>query len=94
MPPRLFWVLMILLAMCTGCTTVGSGNRTIVRARCEVPAPPVSKDAKIKDVGPCSYLAARYPNLIVSDQTKDKDRIMQIGPEGALALPSQRARVQ
>jgi hypothetical protein len=55
-----------LLAALTGCTTVGVGHRTIVRARCQ---------------GPCDFLTTFYPQFVVPEALTDQDRILQIGPE-------------
>src|SRR6185369_16268095 len=75
----------LLLVTLTGCTVIGTGHRTIVRARCDLQpgSGPSSAEKREALRAPlCSYLASRYPHLIASSESPDESLILQIDPKG------------
>lgn len=73
----------VLLSVLTGCTTVGTGHRTVVRAACS-DLSQVSEQQRL-----CDELAQRYPHLIASSQvTNGEGRVLRIDPEGSPLAPS------
>lgn len=84
----------LLLLMLAGCTTVGTGHRTVVRAACADFDPNGNGSDEAKEQRRlCDDLAKRYPHLVVgtracvAEQGSDKqnsgeERILRIDPEG------------
>jgi hypothetical protein len=83
----------LLLSVLTGCTTVGTGHRTVVRASCADFGLRESGSAETKEQQRlCDDLAKRYPHLIagtLSDgvqanrgEENGEERILRIDPEG------------
>jgi|GEM_PF-2668419 len=59
-----------------GCTTVGTGTRTIIRARC------------VDDAVTCDQLTKDFPHLLVKADSPDGDLVVVIGPNGTREVAS------
>jgi hypothetical protein len=75
-----FLLSLFLVGTLAGCSTVGTGHRTIVRARCEAEVRPAATDGK-EPIDPCVFLTTRYPQYIAPSGTKDEERLVHVGPE-------------
>lgn len=80
MNAKRFLVSSFLVAILAGCSTIGTGHRTIVRAPCEAAVRPVGASAQ-ESVDPCTFLATRYPQYIAPAGVGNEDRLVQVGPE-------------
>lgn len=63
-----------------GCTTVGTGTRTLIRARCAY------------DDAECAQLAHDFPHLIANAETPDPGLVVVIGPNGTKQEPTTSAQ--
>ncbi len=71
----------------TGCTTVGTGHRTLIRAGCDDFAPsdtasPEQKKQGLEQELLCDEVAKLYPHLIAPTGTDNEKRILRIDPDG------------
>lgn len=64
------------LAATCGCSTVGTGTRTVIRAHCAAPSAPGVGD-------PCAFLLSRYPGLVVTASGEEAERVALLDASGA-----------
>jgi hypothetical protein len=78
-------ILLTILATLFGCTVIGRGSRTIVRATCALAD---------EEQGACAYAVHHYPNLLYSGEGGEAQRVLLINGNGAPATNASDARRQ
>lgn len=74
---------LFLLPLLTGCTTVGTGYRTIVRAPCEIDSSYVDqKDTQRIQGELCGYVSNRYSHLVAPLGATNASLVLRIDPQG------------
>jgi len=88
MKPRETLLAVLLVGLSAGCTTVGTGQRTVVRAGCDDFAATPTAPAEPSEQQLCNELAARYPHLVAPTNTVREQRTLRIDADGRPIDPS------